>query len=339
MTTRPWFVLTEPLDKPFDATRASELPVIHATGGILHVANSLEEWQAMAAEADAVLHWRVPVDEREIARLHRCRIIAHYGVGVDRIDVAAAARVGIYVANVPRYGVDEVADHAMTLLLAAARKLRALEQVVRDGDWGVQAVRPIGRLRGRTLGILGLGNIGSAVATRALGFGLNVVACDPFVSDDRFKQSGARRGEFSDALAESDFLSLHVPLTQETRGMIDGAAFGRMKRGIIVVNTSRGAVVDEEALARAVKDGIVAAAALDVFAQEPLPVDSPLRVDERIILTPHAAFFSEESIVDMQIGACQQVSEAFAKRRPSAVVALPGVDWTAADHRWRPDEA
>lgn len=339
MTIGAWMALTEPLGQPFDATRTAEIAIIRAAGGDLQIADSHEEWVALAPKADAVLHWRAPLGEREIEQLRQCRIIAHYGVGVDRIDVAAAASAGIYVTNVPRYGVDEVADHAMTLLLACARKLRTLEKVVDGGDWGVQDARPIRRLRGRTLGILGLGNIGSAVAARAAGFGLGIVACDPFVSDEMFALVGARRSDLPGVLAASDLLSLHLPLTEATRGMIDSAAFGRMKRGVVFVNTSRGAVVVEAALAEAVKDGIVAAAGLDVFAQEPLPGDSPLRANERIMLTPHAAFFSEESIVDMQLGASRQICEVFAKRRPSAVVALPGIDWNSADRRWRRDEA
>ena len=337
MTGSSWSVLTEPLTPPFDPERAAERALLAAAGARLRQAISRDEWARLAETADAILHWRVPIGPREIAGLGRCRIIAHYGVGVDRIDVEAAAAAGIYVTNVPRYGVDEVADHALTLLLACARKLRALEQVVRGGRWGVQAVRPIGRLRGRTLGILGLGNIGSAVAARAQGFGLEVVAHDPYADDDRFALVGARRVGWGELLAASDFLSLHVPLTEETRGMMGGQAFARVKRGVILVNTSRGPVVDESALLEALASGVVAAAGLDVFAAEPLPADSPLRTDERIILTPHAAFFSEEAIVDMQLGACHQVAAVLAGDRPSALAVLPGIDWRLADGRWRRD--
>jgi D-3-phosphoglycerate dehydrogenase len=335
--TSPWCVLSEPLAPPFDPQRAAEAPILAAIGADLHEVSSPEAWAVAMPSADAVLHWRVPMGAEEIARLNRCRIIAHYGVGVDRIDVAAAAAAGIYVTNVPRYGVDEVADHALTLLLACARKLHALEGIVRDGAWGVQSVRPIGRLRGRTLGIIGLGNIGSAVAARALTFGLDVIACDPYVDSDKFARVGARPCDVTTLLSSSDYISLHVPLTGETRGLIDAAAFSRMKQGVIVVNTSRGAVIDEPALLRALADGVVAAAGLDVFAQEPLPMDSPLRADTRIILTPHAAFFSEESIIDMQAGACRQVVEALAGRRPTSLAALPGIGWQRADERWRRD--
>lgn len=330
-------VLSEPLAPPFDPSRAAELPVLAAAGADLRIAVTVDEWCRLAPTADALLHWRVPIGPAEIDRLGRCRVIAHYGVGVDRIDVAAAARAGIYVANVPRYGIDEVADHALALLLACVRKLRALEAVVRNGGWGVQAVRPIPRLRGRTLGIVGLGNIGAAVAERARGFGLVVAAADPYAPADRFARVGARRLALADLLAVSDFLTLHVPLTDETRGLLDGTAFAAMKPGVVLVNTARGPVVDEAALMDALAAGTVAAAGLDVFATEPLPPDSPLRRDDRVLLTPHAAFFSEESIVDMQAGASRQVAEALAGARPSAAVDLPGLDWSRADRRWRRD--
>jgi D-3-phosphoglycerate dehydrogenase len=337
MNGTSWVVLAETLTTPFDPSRAAEIPVLEAAGARLRLAGTSEEWAAVAPEVDAVLHWRVPVGEREITLLRRCRIIAHYGVGVDRVDVAAAARAGIYVTNVPTYGVDEVADHALTLLLACARKLPALQQVVHDGEWGVLSVRPIRRLRGRTLGVVGLGNVGSAVAARAGGFGLRVVACDPYVSDERFAAVAARRLDLDALLAASDLITLHVPLTEETRGMIGRTAFARMKPGTILVNTARGAVVDEAALLAALDAGMVAAAGLDVFAHEPLPANSPLRGNGRVVLTPHAAYFSEESIVDMQAGASLQVAETLAGRRPSAAAVLPGVDWGIADGRWRTD--
>ena len=199
-----------------------------------------------------------------------------YGVGVDRIDIQRAAAAGIYVTNVPRYGVAEVADHAMTLLLASARKLRALEQSLRTGGWGVSGSRPIHRLQGRTLGIIGLGNIGSAVAVRAACFGLRILAHDPYLSEAQFAAVGAEQADLTTVLADSDYLSLHVPLTDETRDLFGAREFGQMKRGVFVINTSRGPVLDESALMDALEAGIVAGAGLDVFHEEPLPADSPL---------------------------------------------------------------
>jgi D-3-phosphoglycerate dehydrogenase / 2-oxoglutarate reductase len=332
--SRRWTILTEPLKPPFDATRAVEHPILDQAGAALLVAETLAEWRASAPSADAVLHWRTHIGPAEIALLKRCRVIVHYGVGVDRIDFLAAAAAGIYVANVPRYGVSEVADHAMALLLASVRKLRQLDSGLRRGEWGVHRVRPVHRIMGRTLGIVGLGNIGAAVARRAAGFGLEVVAYDPYIADDHFVAVGARRVDLPTLLGVSDFLSLHVPLTEQTRGMIGSAEFRVMKPGVHLVNTSRGPVIDEGALLTALAEGIVAGAGLDVFAEEPLSPDSPLLQDDRVIVTPHAAFFAEESIVDMQTGAVLQVAAALAGSRPPDVAHLPRIRWDIADRRW-----
>ncbi len=331
---RRWSVLTEPLQPPFDVSRGVELPILERVGADLVAADSADAWRAAAPNADAVLHWRMPIGPDEIALLERCRVIVHYGVGVDRIDFGGAAAAGIYVANVPRYGVSEVADHAMALLLASVRKVRRLDMGLREGVWGVQAVRPVPRISGKTLGIIGLGNIGSAVARRAAGFGLRIVAYDPYVADYHFSRLGVARVDLRELLSVSDFLTIHVPLTGETRGMIGSAEIQAMKPGIYLVNTSRGPVIDEDAMLAALGVGTIAGLGLDVFAEEPLAVDSPLLQDERVIVTPHAAFFAEESIVDMQTGAVEQVAVALSGLRPPDVARLPGVAWDVADRRW-----
>lgn len=333
--TQRWVVLTEPLKPPFDVSRSVEFPMLERVGAKLLVAETPDAWREAAAKADAVLHWRMPIGPEEISRLERCRVIVHYGVGVDRIDFAGAAAAGIFVANVPRYGVAEVADHAMALLLASVRKIRRLDAGLRRGEWGVQGVRPVVRLNGRTLGIIGLGNIGSAVARRAAGFGLTVIAFDPYVSDDHFRNLGVTRVELPELLRRCDFLTVHVPLTEATRGLVGTAEIALMKHGAYLVNTSRGPVVDEDALLAAITAGKIAGAGLDVFAQEPLDLASPLLQDERVIVTPHAAFFAEESIDDMQTGAVEQVAQALSGVRPSDVARIPGVNWDVADRRWQ----
>lgn len=334
MNNRTWTVLSEQLAPPFDPERKAEIPVLEAADAHLCLTATPDEWLAGAQTADAILHWRFPIGEREIGLMEKCRIIAHYGVGVDRIDVAAAAEAGIFVTNVPDYGVNEVADHAMTLLLASARKLPDLERTIRGGQFNVLSVRPIWRLRGRTLGILGLGRIGSAVARRAAGFGFELIACDPYVPDEQFTRLGVRRVGFEELLTESDLITLHLPLVPETRGLIDRQAFASMRPGVVLVNTARGPIIDEAALLDALAGGTVAAAGLDVYVDEPLPLSSPLLQDPRIILTPHAAFFSEESIVDMQAGASRQVAQVFSGQRPTAAAVLPGLDWGRAEQRW-----
>lgn len=331
---RRWIVLTEPLQPPFDVTRGVELPILERAGAELLIAESPEAWREAAPKADAVLHWRMPIGPEEIAQLERCRVIVHYGVGVDRMDVPRAVAAGIYLANVPRYGVSEVADHAMALLLASVRKVRRLDLALRQGTWGVQPVRPVVRITGRTLGIIGLGNIGSAVARRAAGFGLNIVAYDPYVADDHFASLNVTRVDLPELLRRSDFLTIHVPLTEQTRGLIGKDEFHAMKPGVYLVNTSRGPVIDEAALIEALAAGTIGGAGLDVFAEEPLVIDSPLLQDERVTVTPHAAFFAEESIVDMQTGAVEQVAAALSGLRPPDVARLPGVSWEIADRRW-----
>jgi len=206
---------------------------------------------------------------------------------------------------------------------------------MRRGEWGVQGVRPVVRLNGRTLGIIGLGNIGSAVARRAAGFGLTVIAFDPYVPDDHFRDLGVTRVELPELLQRCDFLTVHVPLTEATRGLVGTAEIALMKHGAYLVNTSRGPVVDEAALIAAITAGKIAGAGLDVFAQEPLDLASPLLQDERVIVTPHAAFFAEESIDDMQTGAVEQVAQALSGLRPSDVARIPGVNWDVADRRWQ----
>lgn len=330
-------VLSETLAPPFDPGRAVERTVLTDAGADLIEAGSLAEWRALAPHADAVLHWRVPIGKDEIGLLGSCRVIAHYGVGVDRIDVEAADLAGIFVCNVPDYGVEEVADHAMMLLLAGVRWLPDLERTVRAGGWGVADARPLARLRGLTLGILGLGRIGSAVARRATAFGLRVIAADPYAPEDRFRTLSVAPVDFRSLLSQSDVISLHAPLTAETRGLIDRVALASAKPGVVLVNTSRGAVIDELALIEALDRGIVSAAGLDVFETEPLPAESPFRGHPRVILTPHAAYFSESSIVDMQAGAARQIVSAFAGRTPDAVAALPGITWSRAARRWTSD--
>lgn len=334
MTPR-WVVLTEPLKDPFDVSRSVELPILDRVGAELLVAETPEAWQEAAPIADAVLHWRMQIGPDEIARLTRCRVMIHYGVGVDCIDIASAVAAGIYVANVPRYGFSEVADHAMALLLASVRNIRRLDASMRRGDWDLQAVRPVVRIRERTIGIIGLGNIGSAVARRAAGFGLTIIAYDPFVPDEHFRDLGVTRVDLPELLERSDFLTVHVPLTDATRGLVGAAEIARMKPGAYLVNTSRGPVIDEDALLAAITAGQIAGAGLDVFAHEPLSLESPLLQDERVIVTPHAAFFAEESVNDMQTGAVEQVAQALAGIRPSHVARIPGVSWEVADRRWQ----
>ena len=269
---------------------------------------------AEAREADAIITWRTHINEAAIDRLERCRVIVRMGVGYDIVDVDAAKRRGIPVCNVPDYCTNEVADHTMALLLALSRGLMGYDEAVRSGNeaWKRPDARPLYRLTGQTLGIVGLGRIGTAVALRAKAFGMRVVFHDPYIPDGMDRALGLTRASLDELLAASDAVTLHTPLTDETRDLAGSDFFAKIKPGALVVNTSRGGVMDVGALEAALRDGRVAAAGLDVLPTEPpgpeLGLIKAWRAGEawvrgRLVLTPHAAFYSEESERDMWVQA------------------------------------
>ena len=205
----------------------------------------------------------------------QCKIIARYGIGVDTIDLDAATRAGIIVTNNPTYCIEEVAEHTMALLLACARKVPLYDRLVRAGRWEVPPGKPMFRLVGRTLGLVGFGNIARAVAVRAAAFGMRVLFYDPFVKQGQFSEPGEKRPALADLLGEADFVSVHPLLVPETRGMIGDEAFARMKPTAFLVNCSRGPIVDTEALVRALDSGRIAGCALDTTDPEPCPTRTP----------------------------------------------------------------
>ena len=262
--------------------------------------------------ADAVLAWlAMPLDAAAITRLTRCRVIVGCGVGVDRIDVVAAGRAGIAVCNVPDYGTGEVADHALGLILALARGIVRSHEALRAdlvAGWRSDLAPTLTRLQGARLGIVGLGRIGRAVATRAPGLGLAVVVYDPHLPQGQeIAGHGRRIDDFREFLGEVDVVSIHAPLTTETRGMFDATAFRAMRPGALLVNAARGAIVDTDALADALEAGTIAGAALDVLPEEPpRPAGKLLtafRADVpwlrgRLVLTPHSAWRSPASYAE-----------------------------------------
>lgn len=280
------------------------------------------------AQADAVMTWRVRLPAEIIDRLERCRVIIRFGVGFDVVDVDAAARRGIPVCNVPDYCTDEVADHALGLLLALRRGIVTFANGLHAGNegWSWAAAGRLRRLTGSTLGIVGLGRIGTAMALRAKALRMRVVFFDPYRSDGTERALGLERAETLEELAaRSDVVSLHTPLTAETRGLAGDVFFAAAKPGMTLINTSRGPVVDIEALERGMREGTVAMAGLDVLPVEPPePVPGLLAawragedwIKDRLIVTPHAAFFSEESDVDMRIKAARTVREVLDGRPP-----------------------
>ena len=263
------------------------------------------------AGAAAIMVCFARVDASVIEAASDCRIIARYGIGVDNVDVDAATRRGIQVTNVPDYCLDEVADHAMALLLAAARGVVGAAIGVRSGDWSVPQEN-IHRIAGRRLALIGGGRIGRRVADRARAFGYEVVVYDPYADDSV--------SSVEEAVSGADAVSIHAPLTDETRHIIGPETLAAMERRPILVNTSRGGLVDLEAVTKALDEDRLSAVALDVTEPEPLPDDHPLRSHPRAIVTPHMSFYSEEAQAELQRRAVEEVVRALTGEPPRCPV-------------------
>jgi D-3-phosphoglycerate dehydrogenase len=274
----------------------------------------------LAADADAILVTYAPVTEPVIAAAaaHGCRIIVRYGIGYDNVDVDAAGDAGIVVTNVPDYCLDEVADHAMALLLAIVRGVMHAARVVSEGGWTVPP-QPVHRLQGRRLALLGVGRIGRRLAARAQAFGFEVVAYDPYVRAADLP--GVQLvGTVEELVAEADVISLHAPLVPENHHIIGERTIAVMRRAPIVVNTARGPLLDLEVATRALDDGRLGGLALDVTEPEPLPSDHPLRAHPRAVVTPHTAFYSVEAQADLQQRAAEEVARALRGEQPRCPV-------------------
>jgi len=270
---------------------------------------------AAAASSDALLVTYAKITADMIQKMPKCRIISRFGIGVDNVDIESATGAGIVVTKVPDYCIDEVSDHAMALLLAIVRKIPSSSARTHSGRWEMKAVVPIHRLRGSVLGLAGFGRIPQLVAPKAKAFGMHVIAHDPFVPEEAFSRAGVERVELPVLLATSDYISVHTPLTQETRHLFNRKTFAEMKRGAYLVNTARGPIIDEDALAEALDAGQIGGAALDVMSQEPPPA-SPLFGRDNVIITPHTSFYSEESLVDLQVKAAQEVVAVLSGKSP-----------------------
>ncbi len=277
---------------------------------------------AVAEQADAVINTYAQLPAEVINRFERCRIIARTGIGIDTVDLAAATAKGIVVTNVPEYCEDEVSDHAMALMLALARNVTRGNTLVHGGSWDLAAVKPIYRVRGRTVGLVGFGKIARLVAAKAQPFGLTVLAFDPYVDLADAAALGVELVSFEELLARSDFVSVHAPLTPATRNLIGAEALAMMRPEAVVINTARGGLVDVAALADALDRGAIAGAGLDVLPDEPPAADLALYGRSNVILTPHTAFYSEESVLDLQVKAAQQVALVLSGRDPVYPVTL-----------------
>ena len=278
------------------------------------------EARELIRQADALIVTIHPVAAELIASMQRCKVISRAGTGLDAIDIPAATAHGVWVAYVPDYSVDEVSSHAIGLLLAHARAIPQLIDAARAGKWSNQAAIPRRRLRGQTLGLLGFGRIGQAVATKARGLGLEIIVHDPFLDAQTIADTGARAVDRETLLRESDYLSLHAPLNDGNRGFINAAALALMKPTAIVINTARGGLIDEHALLAAVQSGQIGGAALDVLGVEPPAPDHPLLHEPRVMITPHTGWYSEDANYDVRVRAVEEVVRVLRGERPRCPV-------------------
>jgi D-3-phosphoglycerate dehydrogenase len=286
-----------------------EESILGAAGVELTVAQCKTPAEVIAAGrgADALLVQWAPVNAAVMATLDRCKIIVRYGIGFDNVDIAAARARGIAVCNVPDYGVHEVAEHAVSLALALARQLPQIDARLRAGTWKITPDRPMPSLRELTFATAGFGRIARSAHAMMRGFDCKRIAYDPFVPKDVMAMEGVEKVELDDLFTRADILSLHLPLTAETRHFVNAARLAEMKKSAVVVNTARGPLVDTVTLAQALRDGVIAGAGIDVFEQEPLPAEHALRAAPGALLTSHVAWYSESSIPRLQRLAAEEL--------------------------------
>jgi len=293
---------------------------------------SYEELFSLCGDADILMVGdikHIPLTREVLKKLPKLKLISVYGVGVDTIDLESASELGILVANAPEYGVEDVADHTLALMLSLLRRIPMLDNELRGRGWdsiraNIKDLKErfgvFRRLSSLVVGLIGFGRIGRAVAKRLQPFGCKIIAYDPYIPDHIFQQQRVQRSSFEGLLSSSDIISIHVTLSKETYHLLDEKAFQLMKDGAMLVNTSRGEVVDEEALIKALKSGKLSGAALDVFEKEPLPKDHPLIKIPNVILTPHIAWYSEEAMMEQKRETVLNVKEFLLGRKPPYLV-------------------
>ena len=303
-----------------------EEKIFHGVATFHHYkCSNQKEVAEVVKDADGVITGPFEVREKAIAGMTKCRIIQVLGVGFDRVDLKTAGEKGIYVCNVPDYCVGEVADHAIGLLLVANKKMLGLADAAKKGMWFTKLPddisTPVLRLEGKTLGIVGLGRIGTAAALRAKAFGMRVLFYDPYLKSGIEKSLNLDRSETLESLLEnSDFVSIHTPLTDETHHMIREDQLKKMKRNAWIINTARGAIVDKKALFEALKEGLIAGAALDVIEDEPPSQEEPLLSLSNMIITPHRGYYSEEANEDCRRKAAVNVLKVLQGKDPLHIV-------------------
>jgi len=292
----------------------------------IKIAESTDEQYLIEAvkDVDVIMVVYAEITEKIINSAPKLKGIVRYGIGVDNVDIQAASKRKIPVANVPDYCIGTVADHTFALLLALNRKILLADKALRSGEcrkWTSPSPKLMGLdLEGKTLGLIGVGKIGSAVAARAKGFGMRVIAYDPYVPKEIAEKLGIQLTDFETLLRNSDFISIHVPLTLETRGMIGEKELKQMKKTAYIINTARGPIIQEEALYKALKNGWIAGAGLDVYKKEPPDSDNPLFKLENVVLTPHIAYYTQEAIRRLEMSAVKEAIRILQGQLPKNLV-------------------
>lgn len=296
-----------------------ERKILEAAGAQLEIKNcvTVEDIIRECADADGILLDMAPMTAEAIAHLDKCKVIVRYGVGYDNVDVEACTKKGILVCNVPDYCALDVSDHALALLLTCLRSTATRDRRIREGEWNIQSSNSF-RLAGKTLGVLGFGRIARELVHKCSGFGFEkVLAYDPYLSEEFCQQHGAQKADLETVMANSDFLSLHMPVTPETRGMINADRLKLMKKTAILINTARGALIDDKALLDALNAGTIACAGLDTHNSEPLAKNSPYMELNNVVLTDHTAYSTKEGVIELKTKAAQAVAAVLTGGKPA----------------------
>ncbi len=291
-----------------------------------HHCTTEEEVIAAAEGCDALICQFAPITRRVIETLTNCKVIVRYAIGVDNIDLKAAEEHGIYVCNVPDYSIDEVSNHAIALLMDCVRKLTYLVNQVKQGNCSYTLIKPLFRMEGKTLGLVGFGRIPRLVAKKMAGFGVEIIAYDPMIDEQAAEQLGVKPVPLDALLQTSDYISVHCPLMDSTYHMFDKTSFQKMKKTAIFINTARGGVVNEADLIWALENGEIGMAGLDVTETEPIPMDHPLLKLDNAVVTPHAAWYSEEAVKSLQLKVAEEVARVLRGEEPKNPVNHPKSD-------------
>ena len=308
-------VMTDDRHKTYE----EEKEVLKSIGADLVIANctNVQEVIKNCKDADGIMVNLAPMPAEVINQLERCKVISRYGVGYDNVDVAACTQKGIYLANVPDYCAEEVSDQALALLMACARKVARRDAQVRAGQWNIGKSDPIYRIAGKTFAFLGFGMIARCLYRKIKGFGFSrILIFDPYVDAETIRSMGAEKVDWEEALKNADYISVHMPLNDKTRGIINASAFRMMKSTAILINTSRGPVIDEKALIEALEKKQINSAGLDVHCKEPLDKDNPLMKIENCVLTDHAGWYSEEAMSELKRKVAENVKDVLLSGKP-----------------------